>query len=110
MAMEILRGQFNGKYIQIRYEDFIADPKKNLRKILGLLGEEHRTLDFIDDNGIAFKRNHCVYGNPDLFKKGKVKLLIDDRWKSMALLDKMLATGLTWPLIFKYGYHRVVSN
>ncbi|MFC1831585.1 sulfotransferase [Thermodesulfobacteriota bacterium] len=110
MAMEVLKGQFNEKYIQVRYEDFIANPKNSLRTILEVLGEEQRSLNFITDDGITFKRNHCVYGNPDLFKKGRVKLLLDDRWKSMTVFDKLLATGLTWPFIYRYGYHRALSS
>ena len=110
MAMEVLKGQFNESYIQIRYEDFIANPKDCVRAILGMLDETQRSLDFIRDDGITFKRNHCVYGNPDLFKKGRVKLLLDDRWKNMAVFDKLLATSLTWPFIYRYGYHRALSS
>ncbi len=103
-AFDFLNGRFRGKYLQIRYEDFVANPKKGLNTILKLVNEEQRSLDFIKEEGILFGENHCVFGNPDLFKKGKLKLRLDGEWKHMKKRDWMITTGLTWPLLKRYGY------
>jgi len=103
-AFYFLKNRFNWKYLQIRYEDFIKNPQKELNSILEAVNEDHRSLDFIKEDGIKFGENHCVYGNPDLFKRGKVKLKIDERWMDMDAHNKFITTILTWPLILRYGY------
>jgi len=47
--------------------------------------------------------NHCV-GNPDLFKKDKVRLTLDERWRNMTRSDQLTATALTWRLKKRFGY------
>jgi hypothetical protein len=103
-----LMKRFNWKYLRIRYEDFIVNPIKELKPILELFHEDYKSLDFIKEDGIIFGENHCVYGNPDLFKRGKVKLELDERWMAMDAHNKFITTILTWPLILRYGYPLIV--
>lgn len=103
-AVDLHKKRFYPKIIQIRYEDFISNPKEQLRNILKLVNEEDRSLEFIRQEGINFHKNHCVFGNPDLFKRGTVKLKLDKRWNKMRTKDKFLTTFLTWPFMIRYGY------
>jgi hypothetical protein len=104
LALDLQKKRFYPKFIQIRYEDFISDPKRILEDILKLVNERKSSLEFITPEGIIFHKNHCVFGNPDLFKRGAVKLKIDKRWNNMKAGDKFLTTLLTWPLMVRYGY------
>ena len=108
--MELQKRRFSGKYLQIRYEDFVKDPKMMLKKILRLVNEEKHSLEFIEEDGITFRKNHCVFGNPDLFKRGKVELKLDERWKNISAKDKLLSTFLSWPLLVRYGYPLFPKN
>ena len=103
-ALALLTRTFKGRNITLRYEDFVADPSSTARAIVRLVGREAPDLSFISNEGVRMGTNHCVYGNPDLFKSGTIKLKLDDRWKNMSAWDKTLTTALTWPMMLRFGY------
>lgn len=93
------------KYLMVRYEDFIKEPKKTTTKILDFIGEKEVGSPFISERGIKLTSNHSVWGNPSRFKTGTIELKLDEEWKTkMKKRDKFVLTMLTFPWLLKYGY------
>ncbi len=104
LIAELLGRRFGKRYMRLNYENLIAYPKKVVSAIVDMAEEQQKSLTFIKDKKVNLAQNHCVFGNPSLFQTGWVKLQIDERWKHMRRLDRIIATTLTWPLIIRYGY------
>lgn len=104
VLIDLLSNRCRLRYLNIKYERFVADPNGALNSIFDFVNEPKRSLDFISPDGIDFGENHCVFGNTDLFKRGKIKLKIDDEWKNMNRAEWRKATALTWPVLKRYGY------
>lgn len=101
----------SGRYMRLRYEDFIEKPQRVLQDILGMLHEDARGLAFVDERNVELGVSHTVSGNPNRFQTGMVRLRPDDEWASrMRLRDKMLVTLLTFPLLARYGYPIAAEN
>ena len=96
---------FPEKYMTLRYEDFIANPKNAVLKILEMVKEEVDALPFVNDHEVELTSNHSIWGNPDRHKVGSVILRMDDEWHTkMKSSQRLLVTTLTWPLLHKFGY------
>lgn len=94
-----------GRYLRLRYEDFIEDPKSSFRRILDFIGEPDAQLPLAGDDEVVMGTTHTVSGNPNRFDTGAVKLRRDDRWKEqMSPKDRNTVTALTAPLLLRYGY------
>ena len=93
------------KYLRVRYEDFVADPRRSLTDILELLDEEEAELPLASDREVKLGVSHTVSGNPNRFDTGAVELRQDREWqKQMKPRDKALVTALTLPLLKHYSY------
>lgn len=93
-------------YHFVRYEDFVKDPARTMRSIAIFVGEEVQDLPFLTDHTLNFARtNHTVAGNPGRFHQGELHLRLDSVWKDkMRLLDRLIVTTVTFPLLRYYGY------
>jgi hypothetical protein len=101
----IRRRAGQGRSLRLRYEDLVADPAGSLRSSAGLMDEKPETLPLRADHLAVLGVNHGVMGNPSRFVTGEVELLEDDDWKrAQAPTSRRLITGLTLPLIARYGY------
>ncbi len=95
----------SGRYMRLRYEDFVKEPRRALKGVLGMLHEDTRQIPFVDEQSVKLGVSHTVSGNPNRFQTGGVRLRPDDEWASrMRLRDKILVTLLTFPLLSRYGY------
>jgi hypothetical protein len=104
-AIEALWRQMPARYLRLRYEDFIADPRHNFEEILKLAGEEDAELPLVGERDVKLGISHTVSGNPNRFDTGAVELRQDRAWqKQMQPRDKALVTTLTLPLLKRYGY------
>ncbi len=93
------------KYLRLRYEDFVANPRQSFARILDLLGEEDAELPLTGDQEVKLGVSHTVSGNPNRFETGSVALRHDREWvDKMTSKDRNLVTGLTLPLLQRYGY------
>jgi len=91
----------------LKYEELIANPKKEVLRVMNRFGFEirGRDLGFLDDRAIRFKRFHTISGNPVRFTKGKINLVEDEQWKTkMSLGKKITVTALTYLLLKRYRY------
>ena len=92
-------------YLRLRYEDFLADPRKSFEEILDLVGERDAEPPLVGEREVKLGVSHTVSGNPNRFETGAVKLRTDREWISrMSPRDRALVTALTLPLLLRYGY------
>jgi hypothetical protein len=103
----VLAGLFGntGRHKVLHYESFALDPAGTLRDIAAWVGERPSDLPLLDEHTARVGPNHTVSGNRNRFDTGKVKLVLDDRWKDgLRTRDYLLITALTGPLLSRYGY------
>jgi hypothetical protein len=94
-----------GRYMRLRYEDFVAEPWRVVGEILDMLDEDAGQLPFVGERDVELGAGHTVAGNPNRFRSGLVRLQRDDEWVSrMKSRDRTLVTLLTLPLLARYGY------
>jgi hypothetical protein len=92
------------RYLRLRYEDFVADPRKGLQRILRLL-EVTAELPLAGEREVMLGVSHTVSGNPNRFETGAVELRPDHEWmERMEPRHRALVTALTLPLLRRYGY------
>lgn len=93
-------------YLRVRYEDFVADPEVEMRRILRLSDIDDRLdLDFIKGSEVELRSSHSVAGNPMRFRTGAEQLVPDDQWRTdMPPAARRLVTTLTLPGLVRYGY------
>jgi hypothetical protein len=93
--------------LQLRYEDFVKAPEWGLHQISHLSGIDiiRGSLAFLGEGCANFGATHSVAGNPMRFKYGTVAVREDDEWRSkLSIRDQIVVTGLTLPLLLRYGY------
>ena len=105
LATEALwRGSPRG-YMRLRYEDFVAEPRRAVERMLELVQEEPAPLSHVGEHEVELGVNHTVWGNPSRFRSGKVEIRPDKEWAyHMKQGDKRLISALTLPLLVRYGY------
>ncbi|MDL4771037.1 MULTISPECIES: sulfotransferase [Thermomonosporaceae] len=104
LASERVGRAFPSRYQRLRYEDFAARPRDELRRVMeraGLDGDPPVGADGVADLGV----NHTVTGNPDRLHRGPVRVRADDAWvRTQPRRDRALATVIAAPLLARYGY------
>lgn len=104
-AIEVLWRETPEKYLRLRYEDFVSDPRRSFEDILKLTGEENADLPLVGEREVKLGISHTVSGNPNRFDTGAVELRQDREWqKKMKPRDNALVTALTLPLLKRYRY------
>jgi hypothetical protein len=91
---------------RVRYEDLIADPRAELRRILRELElpAADQTLSFLGAASADLPATHAFSGNPR-FQPGPIVLRADDDWRTaMSRPRRVLISAATWPLLSRYGY------
>jgi len=102
---EFVGGQFAGRALRLRYEDFLLDAQGSIERIAALAGEAATPCPIVVDDRVTIQEGHIGLGNPSRMETGQVTLRRDDRWKNgMSALDQALITGMTLPLSIRYGY------
>ena len=92
-------------YRRVRYEDFAAAPAAVITDIVEWLGEDSPQEPFLDPHTVELGETHTQSGNPSRFRSGRIAIEPDDEWRErMPLSRRALVTGLTAPLLARYGY------
>jgi hypothetical protein len=100
-----LPARFDGRWMRIRYEDFVASPREGVEAILRALGVPPGQNPVRPDGTVILGENLSVSGNPNRFTRGPVSLKLDDAWKrEMGGWDRSIATAVGLPLLLRYGY------
>jgi Sulfotransferase family len=93
------------RYLRLRYEDFVSDPRRSFEEILRLVREAEAEPPLVGEREVKLGVSHTVSGNPNRFETGAVELRPDHEWISkMNPRDRTLVTALTLPLLKHYGY------
>ena len=105
VASERMWRRLGDRYLLLRYEDFVADPKLQLERICRMLDEPVTDFSFIGSGEVSLRPVHTVAGNPGRTENGVVRLKPDDEWRArMPRLNRAAIFALTWPLLRRYGY------
>ncbi|HEX9855851.1 MAG TPA: sulfotransferase [Acidimicrobiia bacterium] len=104
LMAELLGAKRRGRYLRIRYEDFVADPLSTLQTIGDLVGTAVAP-DFTSPTDFEVEPSHSISGNPSRFDVGTVRLSEDIEWiGGIGRRDRITTTVLTWPLMLRYRY------
>ncbi len=105
MSAEALRHHIPPeRWMFLRYEDFAAEPRTTVSRILSFL-DEAEAPPFVDDTTVVLGENHTVAGNPNRFRTGAVKVRLDDEWRRrLPRVEQAVVRALAWPLLRRYGY------
>jgi hypothetical protein len=104
LAIEALWNRGPDRYVRLRYEDLVDRPRESLQRVLHLTGEPVE-LSFLKGSQVRLDTTHGALGNPNRFRTGTITLRLDDEWRhEIGTRDKLTATGLTFPLLKRYGY------
>ena len=93
------------EYALLRYEDFVADPKKTLAEAFCDMKFNPNIIDKLIFENLKWGLSHSMQGNPVRFKTGVLNISIDERWKSgLSAYEKIIIRILAEPLMRLYGY------
>ncbi len=93
------------RWLFIRYEDFVKDPRAAINDILDLVDLPHGGNPVQVDGSVTMSGNHTVAGNPNRFDRGAVTIRSDDEWMRTEPLSRQMLLGLAaLPLMRKYHY------
>jgi hypothetical protein len=103
-GVEYIKGR-GVKHLLVRYEDLAVSPRQTLDRIGDFLGVGIEGLQFMTDNSVRLTPGHLVSGNPMRFTHGTIAIRPDSEWrKNMRLLEKLMVTAITSPMLLRYGY------
>lgn len=104
-AIRKLWGASEGRYLVLRYEDFIAQPEDSVRRIMQFIWQPETRLPFLSPDTVSMAPTHGVSGNTVRFDRGPVQLTLDDKWRTaMRPMHKLLVTTLTGVTLPTFGY------
>lgn len=93
------------RYLMVRYEDFVTQPRDVVLSILDLVGEHDSELPFLSQHSVMLKPVHGVSGSRARFRTGMVELKLDEKWKTaMDKKHKLVVAVFTAPTLNRYGY------
>jgi hypothetical protein len=107
LAISWLARRCSRSYVELRYEDFVADPGGTVNRIRQCAGMGPGP-DIIDTDGSIELGDlgHPIAGNPGRRTAGKrLTMRLDDEWKAvMSKSDQARVVARCGPLMLKYGY------
>ncbi len=90
--------------IDVRYEDFVADPAAILRRVAAFAGIAPET-GFVRDGVLDLRTSHAVAGNPNRMRSGPISLRADTAWRSdLTTRDRLMVSALTTTHRRGHGY------
>lgn len=94
----------SGRYLRMRYEDFVADPEAATRRIAAFAGVDG-DFSFLDPGAARLAATHSVAGNPARHRSGAVPLVADREWvTALSGAAYLLITMITAPALRAFGY------
>lgn len=102
---EAVRARMGGRYLRVRYEDFVRDPERTLRTIGDFVRTPDVPLPVEREHMVHLGTNHTAGGNPDRLNAGTIELRSDDEWVGKQRPSHRLAvTSMALPMLLRYGY------
>lgn len=102
----IVRRAYGAKRsLLLRYEDFVANPRRSLSRIAQLVDEAPERLPLVGDRIARLHTQHTIAGNPHRFKTGDIEIVDRRPWlQKLSRYDRTLVTALTLPFLVRHGY------
>ena len=101
----IIRRAGANRAMRIRYEDFVADPRRHVEMARILTDEPAGESPFVDDHTVTLGINHTIAGNPSRFVTGTLRLEDKREWlRSQRRIDRWMTTAVALPFLRRYGY------
>jgi hypothetical protein len=96
--------KWENRYYSMKYEKFCNKPKVELDRAMKKLGIKERP-EWEEGGRICLPTQHSLRGNPNRFEDGITKIEQRSDWREgLSNLTKLLVSGLTAPLLSRYGY------
>ncbi len=93
------------RYIRVRYEDLVREPREALHAIAAVLNEADAEMSFLVGRTAELRETHTLSGSGVRFKVGSIELKLDERWKeSLPGANRAVVDGLTRWFRRRYGY------
>ncbi|MFV2019064.1 sulfotransferase family protein [Micromonospora sp. LOL_023] len=93
------------RYLRIRYEDVVAEPAVQLRRIAAFAGLDPAGLPLDPEGRVTLAPTHSVAGNPGRHRTGAVAITDDAEWlQALSTRSYAVATAVTMPLSLRFGY------
>ncbi|MGH3497064.1 MAG: sulfotransferase [Nocardioidaceae bacterium] len=92
---------------RIRYEDLVADPMAQLRRIMALQGHDPgaEDLGFVTVDGVSMRPSHLIAAGRIRLGSGTMALRLDEAWRTqMDRRSRRLVGALTTFTRLRYGY------
>lgn len=90
---------------KLRYEDWATNPREELTRALRFAGLTDPDTTQVGCSWVRLPEAHTCSGNPARFKRGKVEVHLDERWRSaLPRRTQLTVTALTAPMLASYGY------
>jgi Sulfotransferase family len=102
-----LAGRMGVPRVLLRYEDFIADPRGGLSRVLDLVDVTVPESDLraTQAHSVPVRGSHAIGGNPVRFGAREMVLKLDVEWKrKLPAAVQRSVYAATWPLARSYGY------
>ncbi|MEU8112962.1 sulfotransferase [Micromonospora sp. NPDC048947] len=94
-----------GRYLRVRYEDFVTDPAGATARIASFVGATPDELPFPTPATVRLTPTHSVAGNPSRHRTGLVDVVADTEWLTgLPTRAYVVVTGLTAVALSRFGY------
>jgi hypothetical protein len=105
LLLRAFRNVFSS-YLQVRYEDFVSQPRLSLERINRSLLTKEGNLDFLTDKTVKLSTSsHTISGNPMRFRQGSIEIRADYEWQeAMTEIDRLKVLAVAWPMMLASGY------
>jgi hypothetical protein len=104
-AAELIGRRAGDRYVRVRYEDLVTDPRGALVRILTVARVNHRAVPEFPGGVANLAATHSVSGNPSRFGARTVRLRLDEEWRSgLPRWQAAVVVAICGALMPRYGY------
>jgi hypothetical protein len=105
IELEAFAAPRRSRFIRLRLEDFIRNPRTETRRALALIGLEDADLPFVDERSVRLPAHHMIEGHVSRFDTGVIPIRGTTAWQTRLSVRRELSTALlATPLQLAYGY------
>lgn len=104
-VIEALFARDGARYLRLRYEDLVREPRVSLGRVLTLAGLRPDAVPFVSERLVDVQPRHSTSGNRNRFRAGPVEIALDRSWEDAGPFPGLrTVSALTRPLRRRYGY------
>jgi len=103
--VELWWSRRDGRYVRLRYEDFVQRPAEHVDRIVRMLGMDGAEGPFVGEHSVTVGPTHSVAGNPNRHDRGVVTLRPDMEWhEAMPKHHQLVVTLFALAGLRHFGY------